>query len=42
MEEISQEFTTILLEGNKSKFHNVVLEMKKERLHKDLSSTIGF
>jgi hypothetical protein len=27
MEELSQEFTAIILEGNKEKFHDVVLEM---------------
>ena len=29
MEEISQEFTLIFLEGNESKFHDLVLEMMK-------------
>jgi hypothetical protein len=29
MEEISQEFTIIILEGNEKKFHDVVLDMIK-------------
>ncbi|MHA1915182.1 MAG: hypothetical protein ACW98F_00590 [Candidatus Hodarchaeales archaeon] len=27
IEELSQEFTAIILEGNKEKFHDVILEM---------------